>query len=300
MISLIVHGGAWDIPEREIDAHRQGCLAAVNLGWQLLQNGRSAVDTVEQVVRLLEDDVTFDAGKGSHLNAAGEVELDASIMDGTTFRCGSVAAVHRVSNPISLARKVMDESEHVLLVGEGAERFAAECKLALCNPEELIIPRERARWESLRGKARFSSKDAFMKTAGDTVGAVALDSKGKICAGTSTGGTLNRYPGRVGDSPLIGCGSYADSAVGGVSATGWGEAIIKVVLSKTIIDIMDTNGHDPQAAASRGIEILKVKAEGFGGVIVMNREGSVGLSYNTPRMARAFMCSGMAEPVASV
>jgi len=302
MISLIVHGGAWDIPDNLVDAHRKGCAAALGIGWNLLEKGGSAVDAVEQVIRFLEDDEAFDAGRGSHLNADGEVELDASIMNGKTLRCGAVAAVHRIRNPISLARKIMDESEHILLVGTGAERFAAEHRIPTCDPRELIAPREEELWKSIRRKGGYAAKDAFRKSAarGDTVGAVALDREGTICVGTSTGGTLNKYPGRVGDSPLIGCGSYADNAVGGISTTGWGEAIIKVVLAKTVIDMMGINGGNGQEAAERGVELLRRKADGYGGVIVLNARGECSVAFNTPKMARAYMTSGMKEPFVAV
>ncbi|HYQ85870.1 MAG TPA: isoaspartyl peptidase/L-asparaginase [Bacteroidota bacterium] len=301
MISLIVHGGAWDIPDNLLDAHRKGCAAALGIGWNLLQKGGSAVDAVEQVIRFLEDDEAFDAGRGSHLNADGEVELDASVMNGETLRCGAVAAVHRIRNPISLARKIMDESEHIFLVGTGAERFAAEHQIPTCDPRELIAPREEELWKSIRNKGRFSAKDAFYKRAGgDTVGAVALDREGTICVGTSTGGTLNKYPGRVGDSPLIGCGSYADNAVGGISTTGWGEAIIKVVLAKTVIGLLELNGGNTQQAADRGVELLRSKADGYGGVIVLNARGECSVAFNTPKMARAYMTSQMKEPFVAV
>jgi len=298
MISLIVHGGAWDIPDPLVDAHRAGCAAALKIGWDLLARGGSAVDAVEQAIRHLEDDEAFDAGRGSHLNAIGQVELDASIMNGTTLHCGAVAAVHSIRNPVSLARKILEESEHILLVGDGAERFAAQHGLPICNPRELIAAREEKLWESAQQNGRFASKDAFRGNGGssDTVGAVALDRDGTICVGTSTGGTLNKYPGRVGDSPLIGCGSYADSAIGGVSTTGWGEAMIRVVMAKTVIDMMEANGGKAQAAADQGIELLRRKADGYGGVIVLNALGECGVAFNTPRMARAYITSEMREP----
>jgi beta-aspartyl-peptidase (threonine type) len=302
MISLIVHGGAWDIPESELDAHRSGCSKALGIGWQMLRQGAHALDVVETVIRHLEDDETFDAGRGSHLNALGQVELDASIMDGTTFRCGAAAGVRSVRNPISLAREILEKSEHVLLVGDGAERFALQCNIERCQPVDLIIPREQRRWELLRQNDDFSGKEAFRKwtQSSDTVGAVALDHLGNICVGTSTGGTLNKYPGRVGDSPLIGCGAYADSDVGGCSTTGWGEAMIKVVMAKTVIDLITMNGGDVQLAADKSIDILKKKVDGLGGVIVLNAAGKFGVAYNTPHMARAFMNDEMSAPVVAV
>src|SRR5260221_9973684 len=175
MISLIVHGGAWDIPDSLVEAHRAGCESALALGWKLLERGGSAVDAVEEVVRHLEDSAAFDAGHGSHLNALGQVELDASIMNGKSLRCGAVAAVHCIRNPVSLARKIMEESEHILLVGEGAERFGSEHGIPLCDPRELIAPREEALWRSVQLDDQYTSKSAFRANGGDTVGAVALD-----------------------------------------------------------------------------------------------------------------------------
>jgi beta-aspartyl-peptidase (threonine type) len=300
MVSLIVHGGAWDIPEDRIEDHRSGCVRALQIGWDILRSGGNAVDAVEQVVRCLEDYEAFDAGRGSHLNAEGFVELDASIMNGRTLRCGAVAAVRRVRNPISLARCIMDRSEHILLVGAGAERFAADHQMALCREEELVSPRERAAWVATQGNDDYTTKDAFRKRPSDTVGAVAMDANGDLCVGTSTGGTFRKHPGRVGDSPLIGCGSYADNAVGGVSTTGWGEAMIKVVMAKTVIDILEANGGNAQAAADRGIDIVRTKADGYGGVIVLNHRGECAVAFNTPRMARAYMNEQMTDPVIRV
>lgn len=298
MISLIIHGGAWDIPDDLIEAHKVGITKAINIGWEILSNGGSAVDAVEKVINYLEDDVTFDAGRGSHLNANGEVELDASIMNGNTFRCGSVAAVKNIRNPISLCRKIMDESEHIFLVGDGATKFAVEHGFQLCTQDDLRIDREINKWKKVQGKSSFSTKDAFkFNTSAGTVGAVALDSSGTICAGTSTGGTFYKHPGRVGDSPLIGCGTYADKSVGGVSTTGWGEAMIKVVMAKTIIDLMEFNNGNPQQAAEIGIKILKEKADGYGGVIALNTKGEFGIAYNTPKMARAYINLEMNSPI---
>jgi beta-aspartyl-peptidase (threonine type) len=301
MVALIVHGGAWDIPDDLVEKHRAGCRNALIGGWEILRSDGSAEDAVERAINIMEEDPVFDAGRGSHLNAAGEIELDASIMNGTTFRCGAVAAVQNVLHPISLARKVMDDSEHILLVGKGAQRFALERGMSLCRSDDLLVGRELDRWRELQQRENFSTRDQFRSQASsDTVGAVAIDRNGIIVAGTSTGGTPNKYPGRVGDSPLIGCGCYADSSIGGVSTTGWGEAMIKIVMAKTVIDLMEANGGNPQAAAESGIHILKRKADGDGGVIVLNPAGTLGISYNTPRMARAFLNESMSAPVVEV
>jgi beta-aspartyl-peptidase (threonine type) len=300
MISLIVHGGAWSIPDSLLDAHRAGCGEAVARGWEILSSGGTAVDAVEQAIRSMEADGTFDAGRGSHLNADGVVELDASIMDGRSYRCGAVGAVRRVLHPITLARKIMEESEHILLVGDGAERFAASAGMTLCDESDLVTDRERALWKAVSSRSGFRSKEAFSGQPGDTVGAVAIDRSGDICVGTSTGGTMNKYPGRVGDSPLIGCGSYAENGVGGVSTTGWGEGMIKIVLAKTIVDQMGRNGGNPQQAAEHGIDLLRRKVDGYGGVIVLNGEGRTGVAFSTPRMAYAIMTDGMRGPSVSV
>ncbi len=302
MISFIVHGGAWDIPDDLVEAHRIGVRRALGIGWNILSNGGTAVEAVEKAVNFMEDDPTFDAGRGSFVNSIGDIELDASIMDGTTFRAGAIAAVQNIRYPISLARIIMDKSEHILLAGSGAVRFAEEHGITQCSKEDLLVGRELERWKAIKSSAKsISTKDAFRKkTPLDTVGAVALDNSGVIASGTSTGGTPNKYPGRVGDSPLIGCGTYADSTFGGASCTGWGEAIIKVVLAKTVIDLMEYNGGDPAAAAKQGIARLEKKADGFGGVIVLNKNGVPASAFNTPRMARAYRNSEMNSDVVEV
>jgi beta-aspartyl-peptidase (threonine type) len=301
MISFIVHGGAWDIPDDLVEAHRNGVSQALAIGWKILSEGGSAVDAVEKAINYMEDDPTFDAGRGSFVNAVGEIELDASIMNGTTFRAGAIAAVQNIRYPISLARVIMDKSEHILLAGMGAVRFGREHGILQCKNDELLVGRELERWRQLQSKQKFSTKDAFRKkTPQDTVGAVALDKNGVVVSGTSTGGTPNKYPGRVGDSPLIGCGTYADSSIGGASCTGWGEAIIKVVLAKTVIDMLEHNGGNVVIGAQQSIQRLEKKAEGFGGVIVLNSKGIPAIAYNTPRMARAYRTSEMKSDVVEV
>jgi L-asparaginase / beta-aspartyl-peptidase len=287
--ALIVHGGAWAIPDDEVAAHRDGCRRACAIGWQVLEHGGSALDAVEAAVRLLEDDPAFDAGFGSVLNRDGVVELDAAIMAGEDLCSGAVAAVRRVRNPITLARRVL-ESQVSLLVAEGAERYAEANGISLCDPAALIVERERERWAALLAQSGAQAQDAFiMRNAqpGDTVGAVALDRWGQLAAGTSTGGTGNKLPGRVGDSPLIGCGLYADNQTGGCSATGWGESIIKVVLAKMATDLIGACG-DPMAAAQAAIAILGQRVGGLGGCVLLDQRGRVGFAFNTPRMAYAY------------
>lgn len=324
-ISLIVHGGAWDIPDGEVAAHQAGCRQALDVGWRVLAAGGSALDAVEAAVRALEDDPTYDAGVGSHLNRDGVVELDAAIMDGHTLRSGAVAAVQRIRNPIALARRVL-ESQVVLLVGQGAERFAEAAGVPFCDPDDLIVQRERGRWQGLRDQEGIRTQDAFgakpedketerhgagvievrpaqssrspssLERPSDTVGAVALDRYGHLAAGTSTGGTANKLPGRVGDSPLIGCGLYADDLTGGCSSTGWGESIIKVLLAKTATDLIGA-GHDPMEAARRAIDVLGRRVGGLGGCILLDHDGRIGLAFNTPRMAYAYRAADGSEVV---
>ncbi len=298
MLSLIVHGGAWDIPDDLVEAHKKGVEQALLAGWEVLSSGGSAIESVEAAVVSMENDEVFDAGRGSFMNSAGEVELDASIMDGKNLRAGAVAAIKNVRNPVSLARAIMERSEHVLLVGMGATRFARDNGIQICAPDDLIVERELNRWREIQRVKRHSIRDVFKskRRPGDTVGAVALDKNGNLASATSTGGVPNKHPGRVGDSPLIGCGTYADNEAGAVSATGWGEAMIKVVMAKTVVDFMERDGKSPGVAGEKGIEILRRKTNGYGGVIVLDPQGRTGIAFNTPRMARGIMTSGRKRP----
>jgi len=296
-MAIIVHGGAWEIPEELHEAHVAGCQQAAGEGWQALVAGGTALDAVEAAVVSMEDDPTFDAGRGSFLNAAGEVELDSGLMSGVDMRVGSVAAVQGVANPICLARLVLERSQDVLLVGRGAQQFAQQMGMALVPPEALVIPRERQRWEELRSQTELRSRDAFGPA--DTVGAVALDAEGHLAAGTSTGGTPFKRPGRVGDVPQVGCGFYADDGIGGVSSTGWGESIVKVVLAKMALDLLGQTA-DPRLAARLAIEVLGTKVGGLGGLILLDARGRPGWAYNTPQMAMAYQVEGMDEPVAQI
>ncbi len=289
--SLIVHGGAWAIPDEAVAACQAGCRRALEAGWAILQSGGTAVDAVEASIVVLEDDPTFDAGIGSHLNRDGRVELDAIIMDGATLNAGSVASVQRVRNPIRLARKILESSEHLMFVGNGAEHFAVEHGIALCKPEELVIQRELDAWQECK-KNNHSQEHHDMRSHG-TVGAVARDTQGHIVAGTSTGGTCCKLPGRVGDSPLIGCGCYADIEAGGISCTGWGEAIMKIVMAKTAADFLrPPSGGAPlssQKAAAAAVRLLAERAGGAGGLVLLDKEGRPGFAHNTPRMAYGYV-----------
>jgi L-asparaginase / beta-aspartyl-peptidase len=281
--SLIVHGGAWDIPDDAVDACEAGCLRALHAGYSVLSNGGHALDAVEAAITVLEDDPIFDAGYGSHLNLDGYVECDAIVMDAATLRAGAVAGLRRIKNPIQAARSVLEKCPHMMLIAQGAEQFAFDHGITLCDPEELISPAEREAWE----RCRKDSHDAEHHRGHQqgTVGAVAMDEEGRLFAATSSGGTCCKLPGRVGDSPLIGCGCYADSQAGAVSSTGFGEAIMKVVLAKTACDFLRLPGADPTQAAQAAVQLLARRGNGTGGVILLDKNGNPGFAYNTPHMA---------------
>ena len=282
---ILVHGGAWAIPEDVVEEHLRGVKAAAGQGWQVLQRGGSCLDAVEAAVVAMEEDEAFDAGRGSFLNMDGRVQLDALMMDGATLRAGGVGCVEHIRNPIRAAKKVLTESPHVYFVGTGAERFAQEHGIELCPNDELIIEREVVRLREAKKQGYLQMPDEFGPTRShDTVGAVALDHDGNIAAATSTGGTLNKAPGRVGDSSLIGCGCYADNRSAAVSTTGWGEPMMKLVLSKWTADRVE-EGLAPQEAAQRALYYLKKRLNGHGGMILVDTRGRIGIAHNTPRMA---------------
>lgn len=301
---LVVHGGAWAIPDDMLEAHRSGVATALSAGYRLLERGASAVEAVETAVSILEDDETFDAGRGSFLTSDGRVQMDALLMDGGTLRAGGVACVERIRNPIRAARLVLEKSPHVYFVGEGAEAFAQANGMPLIDNQELVLDRERERLlqaqEEMRqglADATFSGKvDRFSGEllSHDTVGAVALDVHGNLAAGTSTGGTLNKTPGRVGDSSLIGCGCYADNLSAAVSLTGWGEPIMKLVLGKWAVDRVQ-QGTPPAQAAEEAIAYLFHRLGGYGGIILLGPAGRVGAAHNTPHMAWGMQTSHGAE-----
>jgi beta-aspartyl-peptidase (threonine type) len=300
---LAVHGGAWDIPDDLVEPHRRGVSNALGAGYALLEKGASAVDAVEAAVAAMEDDEAFDAGRGSFLTRDGRVQLDALVMDGATLRAGGIACVERLRNPIRAARLVMDRSPHVYFVGAGAEAFAAEHGMPLIDNSELVIDRERRHLAEAQQKLHNASATSgaanapgaaaaapaqlsaiHAGTSHDTVGAVALDGRGNIAAATSTGGTLNKAPGRVGDSSLIGCGCYADNLSAAVSLTGWGEPIMKLVLGKWAVDRVQ-QGTPPAQAAEEAIAYLFHRLGGYGGIILLGPMGRFGVAHNTPRMA---------------
>jgi beta-aspartyl-peptidase (threonine type) len=318
---LVIHGGAWAMPDEGVVAHERGIAEALRAGWSALSRGGTAVDAVEAAVTVMEDDDTFDAGRGSFLTRDGRVQLDALLMSGADLKTGGVACVERLRNPIQAARLVLERSPHVYFVGVGAERFATQHGMRLIDNTELIVPREKERLMRFQVAEAKGEKDttfsgsldkeaapAFVDDVDreadavaerailgtemleptmdshDTVGAVAIDEYGNLAAGTSTGGTLSKAPGRVGDSSLIGCGCYADNESAAVSLTGWGEPIMKLVLGKWAVDRVAA-GASPQEAAAAAIAYLHRRLGGHGGIILMGPDGEFGLAHNTPRMA---------------
>jgi L-asparaginase / beta-aspartyl-peptidase len=278
--ALLIHGGAGADPAFGRDELRQGMRDAVAAGWTRLQDGGSAVDAVEAAVRAMEDNPRFNAGRGSVLTSDGTVEMDASIVEGDTLKNGAVACVTNMLHPITLARHILDHERYSFFVGEGAMARARALGLPFCEPEELVTDLQRKRLES------------FM--AG-TVGAVALDRRGLIAAATSTGGMTGKTPGRVGDSPVIGCGTYAESTSGGVSCTGEGEAIIRVVLARRTIDILKVAG-DPMHACQIAMDILVEEGRGSGGLICIDWKGRLGWAHSTPLMPVGYMSPGHDAP----
>jgi beta-aspartyl-peptidase (threonine type) len=276
------------MPDDAIQDHLNGVSNALAAGWRVLQKGGPALDAIEEAVVVMEEDETFDAGRGSFLNSDGRVQLDALIMDGKTLRAGGVGCVEHLRNPVRAARKILSESPHVYFVAEGAEQFAAQHGIALCRNQELVIAREVERLREYQAHTAEHQKDLFAPSIShDTVGAVALDQEGNIAAATSTGGTLNKAPGRLGDSSLIGCGCYADNDSAAASTTGWGEPIMKLVLAKWSADRVAA-GNVPEWVAQEAMNYLKSRVNGHGGIIVLDRQGRFGIAHNTPRMAWAY------------
>ena len=263
------------------------------LGWAVLTSGGSALDAIEAAIVVLENEPVFDAGFGSHLNLDGKVECDAIVMDGATLRAGAAAALQRIRNPIRLARKIYETCPHMMLVADGAERYAKANGIALCDNKELISPAEWNAWARCKKDAHAAEHHRGHEQG--TVGAVAIDSKGALFAATSTGGTCCKLPGRIGDSPLIGCGCYADAEAGGVSSTGYGEAIMKVVMAKAAVDRLrgaEATSMAAKEVAEKTIAELGRRTGATAGLILLDREGNPGFAFNTPRMAYGYVGGG--------
>jgi L-asparaginase / beta-aspartyl-peptidase len=281
--SILVHGGAGDVGADRLALHIAGCERAARVGADVLANGGSAIDAVEQAVLALENDPLFNAGTGACLNADGAIELDASIMSGADLKAGGVCALPPFANPIAIARRVMDASRHVLLAGEGAARFAIEQGFTRADPEAMITENARRRWDVTR------QRQAVEGWAGGTVGAVARDADGHVAAATSTGGMVNKLVGRVGDSPILGAGNYADDhsgAGGACSATGNGEAIMRVCFSKTVTDSLFA-GESAEAATRQSLAMLHARTNDTAGAITVKTNGALGLARSTRTMSWA-------------
>jgi beta-aspartyl-peptidase (threonine type) len=284
MSAIMVHGGLKTLAPGATAAFKEGCLSALAVGWAILRDQGGALDACEAAVRALEANPIFNAGVGSSLNADGDVEMDAAIMEGGTLRAGAVAALRGVAHPISIARRVM-ESGAVLLAGEGARRFAEEHSEELCEAGSLITEEARRDWESVA---------EMQSAAKDTVGCVAMDAAGELAAATSTGGLSRKLPGRVGDSPLIGCGLYADG-LGAVSLTGDGESIIRTALASRVIGFLHS-GADPDAAAVAALRYFRDHVPGEAGCIVLDRQGRLGAAHHSANMSWACFGPGMDAP----
>uniref|UniRef100_A0A8C4T9J3 Isoaspartyl peptidase/L-asparaginase n=1 Tax=Erpetoichthys calabaricus TaxID=27687 RepID=A0A8C4T9J3_ERPCA len=283
---IMVHGGAYAIP----DAFADECMAAVKTaaleGFKVLVSGRSAVDAVESSVRSLEDNPILNAGHGAALNTNGEVELDALIMDGKTLAAGAVSSIKNISNPVTFARSVIEKTEHVMLTGTGADQFADCQGFPRVDTNELISEKERRNWEHRKRYGEGVQEQFNSQWVHDTVGAVALDSEGNVACATSTGGMCNKMVGRVGDSPIIGSGGYADNNIGAVSCTGHGESIMKVTLARLILFHME-QGKSAEEAAEEGLHYMGSRVGGGGGAIVVGRAGDWTARFTTERMAWA-------------
>lgn len=312
-LGFVIHGGAGVIsrgslsPEQE-KQYRDKLEEALLAGYKALQAGRSGLDAVEIAIRILEDSPLFNAGKGAVFTADGKNELDASIMDGKTLAAGAVAGLHHVKNPITLARAVMEKSPHVMMVGDGAEKFAAEQKIELVDEKYFWT---QPRWDSLQRILKEEKEKAAEKKPGmvsvaelpynkfGTVGAVALDKDGNLAAGTSTGGMTNKKYGRVGDAPIIGAGTYANNATCAISATGWGEFFIRLGVARDISAIMEYQGLPVQKAADIVIHEKLQKLGGDGGIIAIDKNGNIGVSFNSEGMYRAYIDSN-GKPVVEI
>jgi L-asparaginase / beta-aspartyl-peptidase len=297
-IALAVHGGAGTIERSKMTSEREreyraGIENALRTGREILDRGGSSLDAVEAAVRVMEDDPNFNAGKGSVFTSAGTNEMDAAIMDGKTLSAGAVACVEHVRNPIVLARAVMEKSKHVMMAGQGAEEFAKRNGIELVDAKYFFTQR---RWDDLQ-KIKASEKSGggggkkFIISGVEphgTVGAVALDSRGNLAAATSTGGTDNKLPGRVGDSAVIGAGTYANNATCAVSCTGDGEFFIRAAVAHQVVTLMELHGMSLAEAAERGLADSQ-KLGGTGGLIAVDKNGSVALPFNTSGMYRGYL-----------
>ncbi|HLD81889.1 MAG TPA: isoaspartyl peptidase/L-asparaginase [Patescibacteria group bacterium] len=302
--SLMIHGGAGliqGLSESEERGYLEAIHGVLEKGETLLRQGASALNVVEFCVMQLEDDPQFNAGKGSVLDANGNIEMDAAIMEGREMRAGSVAGVRGVKNPISVARRVMEKTEHVMLIGEGLQSFVKEQGFEIFPDSYFKVEKRVKQWQEAKKKDRVvldhdsidhEAEHKMLEKKFGTVGAVARDRTGNLAAATSTGGIVNKKYGRVGDSPIVGAGVYADNATCAVSATGYGEQFIRSAISKTISDFIEMKNMDASRAAREGMGYLVKKVKGLGGVIVVDHEGNCSDAFTTGGMIRGFVREG--------
>lgn len=289
---LIVQGGAASVPASKVTLKIDGVKRAANKGYEILLSPEgNALDAVEAAVRVMEDDAVFNAGYGSSLTINGEVEMDAIIMEGTRMRAGAVAGVTSIPNPVTLAKKIMEKTDHVFMIGEGAHQFAQQMGVPMVPSDHLITD-----W----AKERLNEYKTFINAVNravnandhDTVGAVAVDSLGRVACATSTGGITAKRMGRVGDTPVLGAGGFADDFVGAVSTTGHGESIMRICLSRHITGLMQ-QGMNTQDAVVAGLEHMKNRVQGYGGAIAVSNFGDVGIYFTTSQMAWAYRKGNM-------
>lgn len=318
---LVIHGGAGTILKSQMTAEKEkayqaGLDSALQVGETVLARGGSALDAVEASVRVLEDNPLFNSGKGAVFTNAGKNELDAAIMDGASLKAGAIAGVTTIRNPVSTARKVMENSEHVMLTGRGAEEFAASQGEIIVDPSYFYTE---ARWQGLLKARAMDSLESLKKSAGElkmdtahssirqpsnrdykygTVGAVALDQQGNLAAATSTGGMTNKKFGRVGDAPIIGAGTYANNNTVAISGTGWGEFYIRLVMAKTISDMMEFGKVDLKTASNRMVMEKLPALGGDGGLIAVDKNGNIALPFCTEGMYRGFVKQGEKKVIA--
>jgi len=290
--AIVIHGGAGKINPDDFTAEkekacREKLTEALETGGNILKSGGTSLDAVEATIKILEDSPLFNAGKGAVFNADGQNELDAAIMDGKTMKAGAVASVKTIKNPISAARKVMENSPHVLLVKEGAEEFAKGQGLEIVDPSYFFT---QERWDALqKAKQRELEQKPDETKKGGTVGAVALDKSGNLTAGTSTGGMTNKKYGRVGDSPIIGAGTYANNGTCGISATGHGEYFITNVVAYDISARMQYLGESLDSAANYVVNSKLKSQNASGGLVAMDKNGNISMPFNSDGMFRGLL-----------
>lgn len=290
--AIIVHGGAGNIADDLRPDHAAGIRQAVTVGYDVLRRGGAALDAAQSAVMRLEELPAFNAGRGACLTSAGEIEMDAGLMDGRDLRVGAVASISHVTHPIAVARLVMEQTPHILFEGRAAQALAQAHGIPWASTEALVTPR------SQEGLARWRERMAALPPGAqiaDTVGAAALDLHGNLAAACSTGGMTGKAPGRIGDSPLPGCGYYADNQAGACVATGWGETIARAILTRRAVEGLE-RGLPPQTAVEQALAFLAQRTGGWAGLILLTPSGQIGAAFNSLRMTHAWWTDAMSAP----